>query len=141
MAELDTVSLTNPTKEDFTFNFNGEAYTVKTGETKSFGKFAGYHLAKHLSTHMIVEDAMSKATKKDMDDPRAIVHSKVAQLNVYDTPERRIALYTILKNTNEVIEVVRSYPFKGFVGDMKMYEDFVAKMEKKSPEEDISANQ
>lgn len=129
MAELDAVQIKNPTLEDFTHNYNGEPYTIKVGETKSFAKYVAFHLAKHLSTKMIVEDLEKKATKKELEELQTKANSRLAssigQLNVYDSPERRIALYKMLGNKDLVQTVIKSYPFKGFVGEMATYDKFV----------------
>lgn len=129
MAELDTLYLVNPTSEDFTHNYNGEPYTVKAGETKAFAKYVAYHLAKHLSSKMVQQEALKKATKdelKELKVQNSAFNAKLAQLAVFDTHERRIALYKILGDTQKVLDVIRSYPFKGFIGDMGLYEQFVA---------------
>ena len=125
--DLESVSISNPTDADFTWRYNGTPYTILAKETKQFAKPVAFHLAKHLSTQMVTGDLMKTATKKDMDNPQAAIHVKAAQLTTYDTHERRIALYKILQDADRVVEVVRRYPFKGFIGDMKIYEDFVGK--------------
>jgi len=135
MEKLEVLSITNPTSADFTWNYNGEPYTIKAKETTSFFKPVAFHLAKHLSTKMIVDDAKSNLTKKEEETPNAAAHVKIAQLGTYDTHERRIALYQIFRNENLVIDLITRYPFKGFIGDMEMYKKFVAKeQEKKKPE-------
>lgn len=128
--DLESVELTNPTDADFTWRYNGIPYTVLAGETKQFAKPVAYHLAKHLSTKMVTDDLMKTATKKDMENPNAAIHVKAAQLTTYDTHERRIALYKILKDETRVPLVVQRYPFKGFIGDMNLYQEFVQKKEK-----------
>ena len=125
--ELDIVSIINPTAEDFTWNYNGEPYTILANETKSFVKPVAYHLAKHLSTKMIVENGMMGMSKEDEKNPHASIHFKIAQLEVNDTAERRVALYQIFGNENTVIDMIQTYPFKGFIGDMEMYKRFVDK--------------
>lgn len=127
LKEHDSVFLHNPTKEDFEWKFNGEFYRIKAGDIKSFSKFVSFHLAKHLSTKMIEDEAYMGIPKKDLADIKAPIHSKISQLNVYDTTERRIALFKILQNEDLVSQVILTYPFKGFVGEMKFYEDFVKK--------------
>ena len=133
MAQYDSIEINNPTSEDFTWNYNGEPYTIKAGETKGFVTHVAFHLAKHLSTKMIQEDEKSKMTKKDRDNPNAGIHRKISQLAIYDTHERRTALYKILSNENLVIECLKRYPFKDFIGDMEIYKKFVkSKTESKS---------
>lgn len=125
MAELDTIVVHNPTSEDFTHNFNGEPYTVKAGETRWFAQFVGYHLAKHLSSKMI-NDSFTPKQRTDK-----AMQNKISQALIYDTPERRIALYKILGDVGVVLEAIKRYPFKGFIGEMKVYQDFVEKEEAK----------
>ena len=78
--KLESVEITNPTSEDFTWRYNGSPYTIKAGERKAFAKPVAYHLAKHLSTKMVEQEAISKMTKKDLENPNAAIHVKVAQL-------------------------------------------------------------
>lgn len=125
--DLESVQITNPTDADFTWRYNGTAYTILAKEAKQFAKPVAYHLAKHLSTKMVTDEIMKTATKKDMENPNAAIHVKAAQLTTYDTHERRIALYKILGDENRVVEVTRRYPFKGFIGEMSLYEEFVKK--------------
>lgn len=127
MQELDVISFTNPSSEDFTHRFNGQPFTVRAGETTSLTGAVAYHLAKHLSTKMIVDEVMGKLSEKEVADPKSSIHAKVSQLNSYDTPERRIALFKILKDENRVLEVIMRYPFKGFIGEMDTYRKFVEK--------------
>mgnify|MGYP001565960878 CR=1 FL=1 len=127
--DLESVNLTNPTDADFTWRYNGTPYTILAKETKQFAKPVAYHLAKHLSTQMVTSDIMKTATKKDMENPNAAIHVKAAQLTTYDTHERRIALYKILGDQARVVEVVTRHPFKGFIGEMSIYQEFVEKKE------------
>ena len=131
MAELDTLTLKNPTSEDFTHNYNGEPYTIKAGEEKSFAKHVAFHLAKHLSTKMVQDDVLKSATKIELKENETKMSSrlgaKISQLNIYDTPERRIALYKIFGDKSMVEQTIRAYPFKGFVGDMAIYDSFVVR--------------
>ena len=76
---------------------------------------------------MIVDEARSKATKKDFENPKSPIHVQVSQLSIYDTPERRIALYKIFGDVQTVQDAVLSFPFKGFIGEMSLYENFVKK--------------
>lgn len=137
MAELDTIELFNPTDEDFTHNFNGEPYTIKAGERKSFAQYVGIHLAKHLSTKIVQDELLKTATKKEREErneQNSRFSRRLSQLAVYDTHERRIALYKIFGNTELVQKTVTLYPFKGFVGDMSEYEKFVEKSRSKTKE-------
>lgn len=138
LKEHDSVFVKNPTSEDFSWKFNGESYAVKAGEEKAFSKFVAFHLAKHLSTQMITDEVVGDMKKKDLDDPKSPLHSKISQLNIYDTPERRIAIHKILNNEELVVAVISCYPFKGFVGDMNLYKKYLdefKKPEKKSDSE------
>lgn len=121
MAELDTIVLHNPSNKDFVQEYNGEAYTIKAKDTRSFAKFVGYHIAKHLSSKMI-SDSFTKKMRKE--NP-----TLVSQKLIYDTPERRIYLFDILRDVSLVKEVVNAYPFRGFIGEMDVYEKYVAKWE------------
>src|SRR3990167_1292781 len=112
MAELDVVVLYNPTSKDFTWKYNGEPYRIKAKERKPFAKYAGFHLAKHLSNQML-HDEMTPEERKDRNK-----EAELAQRIVYDNPHRRIALYKIFENKELVQEVINHYPFKGFQGEM-----------------------
>lgn len=125
MAEFDSVTLTNPTSEDFSWRFNGELYTIKAKETKSFSKYCGFHLAKHLSTKMIDEKNPQKNKKNATSQEINIEAIRHSQLLMYDNPQRRIALYEILGDVQLVQELLMVYPFKAFIGEMKEYEDYV----------------
>lgn len=131
MQELEVIEITNPTKEDFSWRFNGEMFSIKTGEKRGFAKAVALHLSKHLSSKMIVDEALDKAGKKEIENPKSSIHTKISQLNSYDTHERRIALFKILGNENLVINVIEKYPFKGFIGDMDEYRKFVEKVQGK----------
>ncbi len=127
--DLSAVYITNPTSEDFTWNYNGEPYTIKAGATTPYAKPVAFHLAKHLSTQMIVGEVEAKMLKKETENKNAPIHVKISQLSIYDTHERRIALYKILKNAQTVVELISRYPFKGFIGEMGEYQKFVEKEE------------
>lgn len=126
--DLESVEITNPTPEDFTWRYNGAPYTIKAKEKKAFARPVAYHLAKHLSTRMVEQDALSSVKKADKDNPNAAVHVKIAQLNTYDTHERRIALYKIFEDDKRVLDLITRYPFKGFIGEMELYRQFVEKI-------------
>jgi len=136
MAELDTIELTNPSSEDFTWYYNREPYTIKAKETKTFSRYVAFHLAKHLSTSIIQGKEKAKMTKKQREDRTDSIHGKISQLGIYDTHERRMALYDMLKNVDYVKEVCRIYPFKGFIGNMALYEDYVKESQKPKKEEE-----
>ena len=116
MAEFETITLTNPTSERFTQNYNGEPYTLEANETRAFSKHVGFHVAKHLSNRIIDEDFRKEHKKKFEGNPNAdpavrALHGEHAQLMVFDNPLRRIALYKILGNEQTVVEVIAAYPF------------------------------
>lgn len=134
MKESEIISIINPTSEDFTWRYNGEPYEIKAGETKPFVANIACHLAKHLSTQMIVNDVKKKMTNKQRENRNDPIHVKIAQLQVYDTHERRIALYKIFQNEDLVLEVIKRYPFKGFIGEMDEYKKFVSKSKEVKPE-------
>jgi len=50
------VSLTNPTKEDFSHPYGGVPLFVKAGETKMFTLIEGKHLAKHLARKILLSE-------------------------------------------------------------------------------------
>lgn len=127
-SEFETITLYNPTSEDFTQKYNGEPYTIKAKSTKPFAQFIGFHIAKHLATTM-VKDTF---TLKERNDPKKTV--MVTQHLVYDNPRLRIALYEILKDTQLVQKVIMIYPYKGFIGDMDEYKKFVEHVEAKANE-------
>jgi len=129
--DLSAIEITNPTSENFTWNYNGEPYTIDAGQTAVYAKPVAYHLAKHLSTKMIVEPLQNGMSKKDLADKNAPIHVKISQLSIYDTHERRIALYKILKKGELVLDLITRYPFKGFIGEMGEYQKFVESIEKK----------
>lgn len=125
--DLSSVTITNPTSEDFTWRWNGQPYTIKAKESMSFAKPIAFHLAKHLSTKIITDYAMGSMSKKDAENPNASIHMKISQLGTYDTHERRIALHDILKDEQLVLNVIKAYPFKGFIGEMDRYKEHVEK--------------
>lgn len=136
LQEFDSVFLHNPTSEDFTYKFDGKPYTIKAGEIRGFSKFVSFHLAKHLSTKIVVDEAMSKMTKKQKEDRNDPAHGRIAQLANYDTHERRIALFNILGNEELVTQVCAIYPFKGFVGEMGTYQSYVEEA-KRAKDKDV----
>jgi len=56
----DVIVFCNIDKEDFTFKFDGNPYTVKAGETRFFPRFLAIHGAKHLVDKML--NAQEKKT-------------------------------------------------------------------------------
>jgi len=51
----DVIVFCNIHKKDFTFNFDGNPYTVKAGETRFFPRFLALHGAKHLIDKILNE--------------------------------------------------------------------------------------
>lgn len=119
MATLDTITLYNPTKEDFVWNFNNEPYNLGAQQTKSFVEPVGLHIAKHLACKIVVDSFSNEEKTKQP--------TLVSQSLNYDNPKLRIALYTILKNKELVQKVINAYPFKGLVGEMKEYDQYIAR--------------
>ena len=134
MAELDTLYVTNPTTDDFTVNFNGEPYMIGAGEKKAFPEFLGFHVAKHLSDKIIREKIL-KIRKKTTENP---YRPEVAQLQVYDNPTRRIALYDILQDKTLVERCVNAFPMKEFIGEIAEYDEYVSKKEVKEEKAEVT---
>lgn len=122
-SPLETITLYNPTNENFTHGFNGDPYTIPAKQKIQFPQALAKHLAKHLATNIV----MSRITKKQAKEQPTLV----AQKTVYDNTDLRIALYDIIGDIKIVEETVASYPYKGFIGDMQVYKDYVAKQESK----------
>lgn len=122
MAELDTIDITNPLKEDFDVRFNGELYTLAGLETKAYPKFLCFHIAKHLSEKMLSDHKEKLRKKHGKDNP--FIPQATTLFN-HDNPSRRKALYDILKSKPLVEEAVIAFNLKGFVGEMKEYDDYV----------------
>jgi hypothetical protein len=141
MAEFETLSFTNPTKDDFVWRYNGEPYAVGAGQTVQYSKNVAYHLARHLSTKMIVDKLKKTMTKKQIENRNDPIHRQVAQLNNYDTHQRRIVLYDIFGKKEMVQETIERFPFKGFVGDMNEYDSYVAKKENIVKESEIEGEE
>jgi hypothetical protein len=125
MAELDTIIVKNPLKEDFNVRFNGEPYTVKAGEEKTFPSFLAFHFAKHLSDKILSKE-VEKIKKAKSDNP---YRPEVGQLLLHDNVKRRMALYDVLRDKELVGHVIVAFNFKGLIGEMKEYEEYVDKIE------------
>jgi hypothetical protein len=126
MAELDTIAIYNPLKEDFQCRFNGQVYRVEAQSSKHFPQFLAFHVAKHLSDAILQPELVKikkTAPKENSFNP------KNAQLMIYDNVERRIALYDILQNKSLVQTCISQFPLKGFIGNVKVFDDYVAKAE------------
>ncbi len=130
MAELDTIALYNPTKEDFSHRFNGEMYTIPAQGRKEWPQFLALHMARHFSD-VLMESVLDKLKNSKEAKEGNPYHPQVGQLMLYDNPTRRIALYKILKSKENVERVINEFPFKGFIGTMEEYDKFVATYEKK----------
>lgn len=142
MANLDQIAICNPTDTDFEVKKDGEFYYLKKGEETIKPQHLARHMAKHLSDRMLLKDyyeyeAKVKRKKEVVPEPIKMM------MTMYDTPERRIALYKILKDRDEVEQIILSYPqFKtrinsdreiifSSVGDFEVYEDFIKVFEGK----------
>ena len=123
MAEFDTTNVYNPLDEDFQVRFNGELYTIGDGETKTFPEFLAFHIAKHLSDKVLTKN-VEKLKKENKENP---YNPKLAQLMIYDNAERRIALFDILQSKDIVERCIGAYPFKGLIGDLSKYDEYVSK--------------
>ena len=148
MAEFDQIFIGNPTNEEYIGRYNGENYTLKAGEEITMPHFLGRHLAKHLSDKMLGKEFLKIQEKRYKDNP-GLQDPKKYQYLMLDNPHRRIALYKILKSKEEVERTIKAYPqFKvtvtgknqedvkyNFVGEMKVYDDYVANLQPKSSEE------
>lgn len=131
MAELDTLGILNPTKEDFEVRFNGELYKLAKGAEKAFPEFLAFHIAKHLSDKMLNVEIL-KIRKTASENP---YRPQVGQLMVYDNAKRRIALYEILRNKDTVQQCIEAFNFKAFIGEMSDYDEYVAKTKEAKPVE------
>jgi len=134
MSKLETIAITNPTKNDFTHRYDGEPYTIKAGEDRVETKDVAFHLAKHLSNLILAEENPKKDPTKITEKEAAKEGVRFAQLMVYDNPKRRVALYRILNSAPHVQELIGAYHFKGFIGEMDDYKKFVIKAEGKFEE-------
>ena len=129
MAEYETINVRNPLKEAFSVNFNGEPYKLEAGEEKHFPKFLAFHIAKHLSNHIVGAEIIKLKAKKEYREVRE--NPLNSQMMNYDNPKRRIALFDILKSKELVQECVSVSPLKGFIGDMAEYDTYAALHSKK----------
>ena len=128
MAEFETTKVKNPLGEEFACRFNGEIYKIAADSEASFPTFLAFHIAKHLSDK-ILSKLVEKEKKAKSDNP---FNPKVGQIVIYDNPDRRISLYDIL-GTKELVEIcINAFPFKGFIGEMSEYDNYVEKQEKKA---------
>lgn len=149
MATLDQIYICNPTDTDFEVHYDRERYTLDAGEETTRTKFLARHMAKHLSDRMMIKDfyALQKDFMKKNKNlsPYQVdqkLGTKKTMLTMQDCPERRIALYKILRSTDEVNKTIDAYPqFKtrkrkdgtidyNTVGDITIYNEFVEKAER-----------
>ncbi len=126
MAELDTIEIRNPLKVDFSCRFNGQVYTVAAETSKHFPQFLAFHVAKHLSDAILTPDL--EKIKKGNNKENSF-NPKNAQLMIYDNVQRRMALYDVLKNKSLVQTCIAQFPLKGFIGNVKEFDDYVTKAE------------
>ncbi len=127
MAELDTLWVYNPLKDDFKWKYNGEYYSISAEAGKNFPQGLAFHMAKHLSDAMLAPGWEKLQKQKTSGEENQAVNQAV----IYDTPQRRIALYNILGSKNLVEECIKNFNFKGFIGEISVYDDYVAKLQKK----------
>jgi hypothetical protein len=60
---------------------------------------------------------------------------------VYDNPQRRISLFEIFGSKEKVEACVNAYPFKGFIGEISEYDEYVVKATApKAPEKQKKAS-
>lgn len=121
MAELDSIVVYNPTDKDFSCRFNGELYTVPAHGQKEWAQFLALHVAKHFSDALL-NVQVEEIKKTPSESP---FRPEITQLIIHDNPKRRIALYTVLRNKENVERVITAFPFKGFIGEMNEYDAFV----------------
>lgn len=123
VSEFETIEIYNPLKEDFKVRFNGQLYTIEKETRKAYPRFLAFHIAKHLSDKLLTPEAEKRIKKQKEGD---VFNPAIAQLMIYDNPIRRITLFSILKNETMVQECIMAFPFKGFIGDMDEYDEYVA---------------
>lgn len=137
MAELDTCSIKNPSKEDFSARFNGELYTVRAGESKTYPKYLVYHLAKHLSNQLMDKEVRVLIAQYEKDSPYV---PQVGALMNHDNPTRRKYLYDILGSKAEVESCLQQLQFKSFIGEMREYDKYVADVESANTSQEEAAS-
>lgn len=123
MAELDTLWVHNPLPQDFKWRYNGEMYSVPAENGKSFPQGLAFHMAKHLSDACLAPQWEKLQKEKASGEE----NQRVNQAVIYDTPQRRIALYDILGSKELVQECINAFNFKGFIGEMSVYDEYVEK--------------
>src|SRR3990167_1303148 len=128
MAEFETVSIKNPTSEYFSFTFNGERYKpIPVGESRTYPIGLAYFVAKHLS-NKILDKETRKIDEREVKKGNIFV-PQIGLLMSYDNTQRRIALYDILGSKELVEYCVQYMNLKSFIGEMKEYDEYVAKKE------------
>ena|SRR3990167_530656 len=142
MAELDTIYIKNPLNEVFPIRFNGEEYKLEAGEEKLLAHMLARHFAKHISDKICAE-AFTKMKQTAEKKKEAIPDSRKTMMVMYDNPQRRIALYDCLHSKEEVEKTIKAFPqFKAsetkfnFIGEMKVYDDYVESVIKERAKED-----
>lgn len=161
MSTLDQIFICNPTDTDFEVQYDKEFYYLKAGEETTRVIDLAYHMAKHLSSRMLIKEfyEIHKVFVKNHKNltPHQVDQQLGTQKNMLvmqDCPERRIALYKILRSKDDVEAVLHAYPqFKtkrrkdktvefSVVGDISIYNEFVEKAERKTepiePKEEVS---
>lgn len=129
MAELDTLLVTNPTKEDFQFRFNGELYEpIPAGASKSYPGFLAFFAAKHLSEKMLQPERVKLISAEEKAKGSPYVPAVSILMN-HDNVTRRKALYDILGGKQLVENCIITMNLKSFVGVMSEYDEYVVKQE------------
>lgn len=129
MAELDTLVITNPTKEDFQFRFNGELYEpIPAGASKSYPGFLAFFAAKHLSEKMLQPERAKLIAAEEKAKGSPYVPAVSVLMN-HDNVPRRKALYAILGGRQLVENCIITMNLKSFIGEMSEYDEYVAKQE------------
>lgn len=149
-SEFDLIDVVNPTPKDFMVRFNGEPYEIRAGEKRQFPQFIGRHVAKHLSDKMVAE-SFNKDQEKAKKKKEPLPDIEKVTRTMYDTIERRKFLFDILGDSEEVLNVLKSYPqFKTTekrdgdklvvtfnpIGEIEEWEDYITKS---APQEEEKA--
>lgn len=78
MAHIDDlVEVTNPTGEDFHFEYGKHPYVLKVGEKRTFMRKVGQHVVKHLTNREILKKDKLKGPKLHDQELRKEWHDKI----------------------------------------------------------------
>lgn len=111
MAQFDTTKIINISKEDFTYPFDNEAYTIKAGETRELPKFIAEHLAIHLIDKILQEKPYNiKDTRRDTPIRRDLfakiipeITQEIPSVKILSDEERQKAWQEELKRQDEIV--------------------------------------